>query len=365
MTLSRNLHRCNYCNFISKSIVFAFTLLATSFASSLLAIDFSSVKNADKSENIKLSQQQVDSLKSKKLTAALVWHGSSAWVSAVNQGARETFSRLGIDVVAVTDAQFDPAKQVADLENVSALNPNIILSLSVDSTSTKNSYRNAISNGAKLVLLSNPIEGFIHHQDYVGIVTDDMFGMGKAAAQLTMDALKQSGKLGIIYHDAKYFITNNRDQAFRQALKSAPNIDIVIEKGFVKESETSNIAAAMVLQNPEIEAIYVSWDSAAEGVIEALRSLDRPDIKVITHDLGVNNLLDMATNRNLYGTVADRPYDIGATMAKLGAAAILGQRAAQVTIVPFDKVTKTNITSAWKEAFKKPLPKLLMQALQQ
>ena len=365
MTLSLNLHSCNKYNFISKSITFAFTLLVTSFAAPLLAIDFNSIKNADKSENIKLSQQQIDSLKSKKLTAALVWHGSSAWVSAVNQGAQETFSRFGIEVVAVTDAQFDPAKQVADLENVSILNPDIILSLSVDSTSTKNSYRDAISNGAKLVLLSNPIEGFIHHQDYVGIVTDDMFGMGKAAAQLTMDALKQSGKLGIIYHDAKYFITNNRDHAFRQALKSASNIDIVIEKGFVRESETSNIAAAMILQNPEIEAIYVSWDSAAEGVIEALRSLDRPDIKVITHDLGVNNLLDMATNRNLYGTVADRPYDIGATMAKLGAAAILGQRAAQVTIVPFDKVTKTNITSAWQQAFKKPLPKLLTQALQQ
>ena len=365
MTQSRNFHLCNNGNLRRKSFTFALALLILSFASPLFAVDFNSIANADKSENIKLSQQQIASLKNKKLTAALVWHGSSAWVSAVTQGAKETFSRFGIEVVAITDAQFDPAKQVADLENVSVLNPDIILSLSVDSTSTKNSYRSAIGNGAKLVLLSNPIEGFIHHQDYVGIVTDDMFGMGKAAAQLTMDALKQSGKLGIIYHDAKYFITNNRDQAFRQAIKSYPNIEVVIEKGFVREHETSNIAAAMVLQNPEIEAIYVSWDSAAEGVIEALRSLDRPDIKVITHDLGVNNLLDMATNRNLYGTVADRPYDIGATMAKLGAAAILGERAAQVTIVPFDKVTRTNITSAWQQAFKKPLPKLLTQALQQ
>ncbi|GAA0817253.1 substrate-binding domain-containing protein [Colwellia asteriadis] len=370
MTLSRYFHGRNHCHLVSKSIATAFAFLLISFTSSALAIDFNSITNADKSENISLSEQQVAQLKTKKLTAALVWHGSSSWVSAVNQGARETFSTLGIDVIAVTDAQFDPAKQVADLENVSALKPDIILSLSVDSTSTKNSYRNAIDSGAKLVLLSNPIEGFVHHKDYVGIVTDDMFGMGRAAAELAIEALNQpsksdKGKLGMIYHDANYFITNNRDSAFREALSAAPNIEIVIEKGFVKESDTSNIAAAMVLKNPEIEAIYVSWDSAAEGVIEALRSLDRPDIKVITHDLGVNNLLDMATNRNLYGTVADRPYDIGATMAKLGAASILGQQAAQVTIVPFDKVTRTNITTAWLEAFKKPLPKLLKQALQQ
>ena len=365
MTLSGYSHDDKNYRFMNKGISFALFFFVCILTTPLLAVDFNSIANAEKSESIHLSPQQVSSLKKQKLTAALVWHGSSAWVSAVTQGAKESFDQLGIKVVAVTDAQFDPAKQVADLENISVLKPDIILSLSVDSTSTKVSYRSAIEHGAKLVLLSNPIEGFVHSQDYVGIVTDDMFGMGIAAAELTMDALQQSGKLGIIYHDAKYFITNNRDQAFRQTLKSAENITIVSEKGFVKEHETSNIAAAMVLQNPDIEAIYVSWDSAAEGVIEALRSLDRPDIKVVTHDLGVNNLLDMATNGNLYGTIADRPYDIGATMAKLGAAAILGQSAAEVTIVPFDKVTKNNITSAWQQAFKKPLPKLLIQALQQ
>jgi len=340
-------------------------LLLVIFAWSAFAVDIGSIKNAEQSKNVSLSSQQVIQLKTQKLKAALIWHGSSTWVSAVTQGAKETFAELGVDVVAITDAQFDPAKQVADLENVSALKPDIILSLSVDSTSTKNSYRSAIGGGAKLVLLSNPIDGFVLHQDYVGIVTDDMFGMGLAAAELTAQALKNKGKLGVIYHDAKYFITNNRDQAFESALKSFGHIDVISKKGFVKEHETSNIAAAMVLQHPEIEAIYVSWDTAAEGVIEALRSLDRPDIKVITHDLGVNNLLDMATNGNLYGTIADRPYDIGATMAKLGAAAVLGHKAAAVTIVPFDKVTKGEITSIWQKAFKKPLPRLLTQALQQ
>ncbi|NQZ23358.1 MAG: substrate-binding domain-containing protein [Colwellia sp.] len=364
MTLPSYFHDYKNDSFTKKSITLAAIVLVTFFTPPVPAVDFNSVANAAKSENVQLSQQQIASLKKKNLTAALVWHGSSAWVSAVTQGAKESFSLLGIKVVAVTDAQFDPAKQVADLENISILKPDIILSLSVDSISTKASYRSAIEHGAKLVLLSNPIEGFVHHQDYVGIVTDDMFGMGIAAAQLTAKALSSSGKLGIIYHDAKYFITNNRDQAFRETLRLTPQIDIVSEKGFVKEHETSNIAAAMVLQHPEIEAIYVSWDSAAEGVIEALRSLDRPDIKVITHDLGVSNLLDMATSGNLYGTIADRPYEIGATMAKLGAAAVLGQSAAEVTIVPFDKVTKNNITLAWQQAFKKPLPKLLTQALQ-
>lgn len=329
------------------------------------AVDIISIKTAAKSTDINLNSSQINAIKQKHLTAALVWHGSSSWVSAVTKGATETFNAMGVEIVAVTDAQFDPAKQVADLENISALSPDIILSLSVDSISTSASYKNAIKNGAKLVLLSNPIAGFVHGEDYVGIVTDDMFGMGIAAAELVASSLNNQGKVGVIYHDAKYFITNNRDQAFQKALKQYPNINVITERGFIKEHETSNIAAAMVLQNPDIEAIYVSWDTAAEGVIEALRSLDRRDIKVITHDLGVNNLLDMATNGNLYGTVSDRPYDIGATMAKLGAASLIGEKAAPVTIVPFDKVIKKDISAIWQQAYKTSLPSLLTKVLQQ
>ncbi|WP_286234553.1 substrate-binding domain-containing protein [Thalassotalea sediminis] len=349
----------------TRKLLLISTLISTMFSVFSYAVDVDSIKNAAKSDDVNLSKQDISTIKAKKLTAALVWHGSSAWVSAVTKGATKTFEDLGVKVVAVTDAQFDPAKQVADLENISALSPDIILSLSVDSISTSSSYRAAINSGAKLVLLSNPIDGFVHGRDYVGIVTDDMFGMGEAAAELVAESLDNKGNLGILYHDAKYFITNNRDQAFEDALSNYPDINVVTKRGFIKEHETSNITAAMVLQNPELQAIYVSWDTAAEGVIESLRSLDRRDIKVVTHDLGINNLLDMAIDGNLYGTVSDRPFDIGATMAKLGAASFIGQSAAPVTIVPFDKVTKKEISSIWHQAYKTPLPSLLNKALQQ
>lgn len=330
-----------------------------------LAIDIQSIKNAAKSSDVVLTDTEIKKIQSKTLTAALVWHGSSPWVSSVTQGAKSEFKKLGIRVVAVTDAHFDPAKQVADLENVTALTPDIILSLSVDSVSTKISYEKAISKGAQLVLLSNPIPGFRLGKDYVGIVTDDMFGMGKAAAEMLAESVNNTGNIGMIFHDAKYFITNNRDHAFEQSLSQYKNIKISTKKGFVKEHETSSIAAAMVLQNPELQAIYVSWDAAAEGVIESLRSLGRDDIKVVTHDLGINNLVDMAMDGNLYGTISDRPYDIGQTMARLGAGATLGLKASPFTVVPFDKVKKNNIQEIWAQAFKAKLPKMLDLALKQ
>lgn len=318
-------------------------------------------------ETITLDAAEVARVKGKQYKAAFVWHGSSNWVNALSQGARDTFKSLGISVVAETDAQYDPAKQASDIENVMALEPDIILSLVIDSASAKNSYKQAINKGAKLVLLSNPIKDFKPNQEYVGIVTDDMRGMGIAAAEMIRDAVGGRGDIGMIYHDAEYFITNKRDDAFRQTILSKLNdtggINIIVERGFTKESETSNIASAMVLQHPGIKAIYVAWDAAAEGVIDGLRAMGRSDIKVVTYDLGVNNLVDMATKGNMYGTVADRPYDIGQAMAKLGVYGLLKKQAPAFSVVGFDKVTRENIRAIWSSAYRQELPKILDKAL--
>ncbi|WP_226663771.1 substrate-binding domain-containing protein [Microbulbifer aggregans] len=324
-------------------------------------------------EQIALQPDEVAKVRGKNYKAALVWHGSSNWVNALSEGARDIFNQLDIEIVAETDAQYDPAKQAADIENIMALKPDIVLSLVIDSTSAANSYRAAVDQGSKLVLLSNPIRGFQPGKDYVGIVTDDMRGMGIAAAEMTRDAIGGRGAIGMIYHDADYFITNNRDQAFRDAIQTGQNkkdlketgdIHIAVERGFTKESETSNIASAMVLQHPELKAIYVAWDAAAEGVIEGLRSMGRGDVKVITHDLGANNLVDMAMNGSMYGTIADRPYEIGQAMAQLGAYGLIGKPAPAFSVVGFDKVQRENIRSIWSTAYRTELPVLLDRALQ-
>lgn len=352
---------CRLKNIVTFTSVLCTALLTTQVTAQQ-EIDWQQAKQA---ASITISNQQIELIKQQNLTAAMAWHGASPWISAVSRGAKDTFEMLGVKVVASTDAQFDPAKQVADLENITALKPNILLSLSVDGTSTKQSYQKALDAGSQLVLLSNPIPGFEHGKDYVGIVTDDMFGMGKAAAMSIRKAFGTNAKIGMIFHDAHYFITNNRDDAFRKEIAKSQGLDIVIEKGFVKEHETSAIASAMILQHPDIDVIYVSWDAAAEGVIEALRSFGNRDIKVVTHDLGVNNLLDMAMQGNMLATISDRPYVIGATMAKLGALATLGEKAPHFTLVPYDAVTHENIAEIWQHAFKAPMPKMLDLALKQ
>ena len=72
------------------------------------------------SSALTLTDEEVAKLKDGKYTAALLWHTSSDFVNAVTAGATDEFNRLGMTVVAQTDAAFDAAKQKSDVETVMA-----------------------------------------------------------------------------------------------------------------------------------------------------------------------------------------------------------------------------------------------------
>src|SRR5439155_13781432 len=104
---------------------------------------------------ITLTGAEVSKIKGGSYTAALLWHTSSDFVNAVTAGAKDEFSRLGISVVATTDAGFDAAKQKSDIETVLAKKPSVILALPLDPTTSAEAFRPAVEAGTKIVLLSN------------------------------------------------------------------------------------------------------------------------------------------------------------------------------------------------------------------
>jgi ribose transport system substrate-binding protein len=84
-----------------------------------------------------LTPEQVDKIKGMKAKAAIVMHyAGNDWATAQIAGLKSEFGNLGIEVVAVTDANFKPDKQVSDLETVMSKKPNIIVSIPTDPVAT-------------------------------------------------------------------------------------------------------------------------------------------------------------------------------------------------------------------------------------
>ena len=314
---------------------------------------------------VTLTEEEKAQVEEGGYTAALLWHTAAAFTEGVSSGAKEVFGELGIEVIAETNAEFDAAKQANDVETVLAKKPDIILTLVVDPVSGAEAFRPAVDAGVKLVLLSNVPEGYRHGTDYVGVVTDDLAGMGKAAAELLGDAMGGEGKVGWVFHDADYYVTNQRDEAFKGWIEQRyDGIDIVAEEGLADPAKAEEVASAMIARNPDITGVYTPWATPAEGVLAALRAAGRDDVRVVTLDLDTTVAIDMLQGGSVVGIAADLPYELGRTMATAGAYGVLGKEAPAFTIVPAMKVTEDNLLDAWRKGFAQDPPAEVMEVIE-
>jgi ribose transport system substrate-binding protein len=319
---------------------------------------------ATPSSALTLSDAEVAKIKEGKNTAALLWHTSSDFVNAVTAGATDEFNRLGIKVVAETDAGFDAAKQKSDVETILAKKPSVILALPLDPVTSAEAFKPAVADGVKIVLLSNKPKDFVQGKDYVTIVTDDLFQMGKHAADALAAAIGRKGKAAWIYHDAQYYVTNQRDNAFKTTIESDyPDIKIVAKQGLADPARAQDIAQAVLLKNPDLDGIYVTWAEPAEGVLAALRAAGNKHTKVVTLDLSEPVALDMVKGGNVVAIAADQAYELGRAMATAAGYGLLGKPAPPFVVAPAMTITKDNVAKGWQESLRRDAPKSVLDAL--
>jgi ribose transport system ATP-binding protein len=315
-----------------------------------------------------LTPQEVQQIQGMNATAAIVLHyGGNDWSNAQVDGLKHQFAAMGIEVIAVTDANFDSSKQISDIETVLTKKPNIIVSIPTDPVATASAYKKAVDQGVKLVFMDNVPQGFTAGTNYVSVVSADNHGNGVTSALLMAEKLGGQGKIGLIYHDADFFVTKQRHEAFKATIAKFPEIQIVSEKGvagpdFADQAETA--ASAMLTQYPDLNGIWAVWDVPAEGVVAAARTSDRRDLVVTTIDLGLNAALAIAKGEFIYGLGAQRPFDQGATEAILAGYGLLGKAAPPYVAHSALPVTKASVLQAWQTVYHEDPPPALTAAVQ-
>ncbi|MDR0708489.1 MAG: substrate-binding domain-containing protein, partial [Spirochaetaceae bacterium] len=177
-------------------------------------------EQASPASDLSLTEDELAKIKAGKHKAAICFHYSGDdWSAAQEKGLRDQFGRMGIEVVAVTSANFNAAQQKADIETVLALNPDAIVSIPVDVVSAESVFKDAAKKGVKIVFMDNCPDNMVAGTDYVAVVSADNYGNGVAAAEVMGEKLGGKGKIAMVYHDANFFVTNQRDDAFRKTIR--------------------------------------------------------------------------------------------------------------------------------------------------
>ncbi|WP_159825411.1 substrate-binding domain-containing protein [Arthrobacter sp. 9AX] len=309
-----------------------------------------------------LTPEEIGKIKALNATAAIVMHyGGNDWATAQTNGLKSEFEKLGIKVIATTDANFKPDKQVSDLETVMTQNPNIIVSIPTDPVATAGAYKKAAAAGAKIVFMDNIPQGLTAGQDYVSVVSADNYGNGVVSAHQMAKAIGGKGKIGLVFHQADFFVTKQRYEGFKETItKEYPEIQIVEEKGIAGPDfagDAQAAANAMLSKYADLNGIWAVWDVPAEGVMAAARAAGRQDLKIATEDLGKNVAIALAKDQLVVGLGAQVPFDQGVTEARLAAGALIGKQAPAYVALSALPVDHSNVLEAWKQVYHEDAPK--------
>ena len=192
-------------------------------------------------------------------------------------------------------------------------------------------------------------------KDYVSVTASDNEKNAYFAAKALADALGGQGEVGIItlVYDYYYSVAARKVGA-QKAFAEYPGIKLAEVGTFQTPEKAYGVATAMLTAHPNMKGIFVAWDTPAQQVVAAAKTLGRK-IVVTTNDLAADSALNVARGEFL-AIGAQRPYDQGVAEAKSAAAALLGLEVPPYISVPTLRVEKVDLLSALKEVTKEDPP---------
>lgn len=315
---------------------------------------------------LELTEEEIAKLKEGKFKVAICHHMLSNQVNQAKSAAtQKTLKDLGIEVVAVTDADFSVDKLVSDLETVMALDPDVIISMPLDADATASTYKKIHDAGIKLVFQENPATGLVPGKDYECLVNPDSYGHGKYAAEIMAEKLGYKGKVGMIIFDVPFFCTNERDRGFKETMANYPDIEIVDVQGFTDMGVVGTVADGLFASHPDLNGCYVSWEAPCVDAVTSAQSAGLTNIIFSTSDLGEGSAAMIARGGPIVGSGVPLSYETGIAEAMAAANILLGKEIPTYVTTHSNAVVKENVSTAYTRCFSIDPPPALAAALKE
>lgn len=317
-------------------------------------------------EELTLTEEEIERLRRGKYRVGISFHYSgTAWTRLHENAIRDTLGKIGVAVVAVTDAHFDPELQMTQLDSLKMQKPDAVIAIPVDDMVTAEKFKE-ISKETKLVFISAVPAG-LKKDDYASCVSVDERENGQNAGVLLGEYFRGKGtqaNVAFLDHGAPFYGTHLRDMVAEQVIREEyPEANVVATDFFYQIDRAYEVSRRMILAHPEINGLYVSWERPALQVIRALKELHREDIAVVTCDLDLEIAKYLARNEMVVGLSTQRPYEQGVAVALATAKALLGDTEYKYIGVPARMVQPENLIQSWNEIIHEPVPEEMEREL--
>lgn len=241
-------------------------------------------------------------------------------------------AKLTLDVV---DAQDDPAKQIASVEDLIQKKVAVILLNPTDSSALAGAVQSANRAHIPVITLDRSVDGA---QVASHIASDNVAG-GHMAADFLAKQLQGKGNVLELQGVPGASAARDRGQGFDEAVASTPGLKIIAQQpANFDRAQGLSVTENLLQAHPDVQAIFAQNDEMALGAVRALEGAKRQNVLVVGFD-GTPDGLKAVKDGKLAASVAQQPGEIGRLGVETAQKLIAGQPVEAKIAVPLKLVT--------------------------
>ncbi|MFQ1015427.1 ribose ABC transporter substrate-binding protein RbsB [Avibacterium avium] len=251
----------------------------------------------------------------------------------LKEGAEKEADKLGYNLV-VLDSQNDPAKELANVEDVTVRGAKVLLINPTDSTAVASAVRMANQKNIPVITLDR---GAAQGKVVSHIASDNVAG-GKMAGDFIAEKLGNNAKVIQLEGIAGTSAARERGEGFKQAVEAHKFDVLASQPADFDRTKGLNVMENLLTAQPNVQAVFAQNDEMALGAIRAVQAANK-SVLIVGFD-GTDDGVKAVKSGKLAATIAQQPELIGALGVQTADKVIKGEAVEAQIPVPLKVVSQ-------------------------
>ncbi|MBL1378079.1 ribose ABC transporter substrate-binding protein RbsB [Zobellella iuensis] len=252
----------------------------------------------------------------------------------MKEGAEQKAAELGYNLI-VLDSQNDPAKELANVEDLNVRGAKVLLINPTDSDAVANAIR--LANRAGLPVLT--LDRAAGRGEVVSHIASDNVAGGKMAGDFIAEQLGHDANVIQLEGIAGTSAARERGQGFAQAVAEHGFSLMASQPADFDRTKGLNVMENLLTGNPGVQAVFAQNDEMALGAQRALQAANKKEVLIVGFD-GTEDGIKAVQGGRLAATIAQQPDAIGAIAVEIADKVLKGETVADHIPVPLQVISQ-------------------------
>ncbi|MEA9393052.1 ribose ABC transporter substrate-binding protein RbsB [Acerihabitans sp. TG2] len=253
---------------------------------------------------------------------------------SMKDGAQKEANKLGYQLV-VLDSQNNPAKELANVQDLTVRGVKLMLINPSDSDAVGNAVM--LANQAKIPVIT--LDRKANKGVVVSHIASDNRVGGKMAGDFIGQKLGKNTKVIELEGIAGTSVARERGDGFKQAADQYKFTMLASQPADFDRTKGLNVMQNLLTAHPDVQAVFAQNDEMALGAMRALQTVNKTNVLVVGFDGTADGIKAVQSGR-LAATVAQQPEQIGIIGVETADKILKGQKVDAVIPVALKLVTK-------------------------